>query len=111
MYTSSLLCGSNGTTAGAHQPLPFVAATDSDSVYVRVRVGHVSCRPTKQERRHSRKIGPVELDAAQGGRATQKNPDFLGVLEAAARYDGQQRYNSRTTAAAQQHPRLELWPF
>ena len=35
--SSSLLCGSHGTNAVAHQALPFVTATDGASVCVRVR--------------------------------------------------------------------------
>ena len=42
---SSLLCGSHGTTAAAHEALPFETATDGASVRVRVRVCNVSCLP------------------------------------------------------------------
>ena len=82
--SSSLLCGSHGTTAVAHQALPILTATEGALVCV-----YVTCvlssyeigTKTYQERAN-------ELDDAQGGRTRGRykhvNPHFLGTSRATA---------------------------
>ena len=93
--SSSLLCASHGTTAVAHQALPFVTATDGASLCT--CACHVSCPPEKKERTHNILRG----DAAQGA----------GRYKPALRRDFKinRAATVTATAAVQQHQRLQLW--
>ena len=94
--SSSLLCGSHGATAVAHQALPFVTATDGASEcacerHVSYRNEHILLSREGQER-------------FAGGKSDTIDPHFLGISKTTAqrRLKQHQRYNSSTTAPALQ---------
>ena len=89
---SSLLCGGHGTTAVAHQVLPFVMATDGTSVCA------CACHvPNRNEHIISREV----QGCCAGSRATQPPVYVLGISKATAQPPLQQkRCNSSTTAPA-----------
>ena len=90
--SSSLLCGSHGTTAIAHRALPFVTATDGASVCVRVHAMFPIGTNIKSQERCK--------DAAQG--AGQYKPPLTcsGFQKQARSHDG---YNSSTSASNSGH--------
>ena len=100
LWWRSLRCGSHGTTAIAHQVLPFVAATDGASVCVCVCLCVcVSC--FLWERTHKSQERAWCKDAATGKHG-DTNPPLTspGFVKATAqpRLQQQQRYSSITTA-------------